>query len=125
MTEAQHTLPGNGPRVRKWILRLVLIAILAAVAAVGLYFALRPPVMPRTEIFSGVYLTVEDLPGGAAGSGRAMIVEVLWDTPGVRLVNRPFSYPVDPGDPASPQYRLTRARLGALPRWGRGPRQHN
>ena len=67
--------------------------------------------MPRTEIFSGVYLTVEDLPGGAAGSGRAMIVEVLWDTPGVRLVNRPFSYPLDPGDPASPQYRL------ALPDW--------
>ena len=95
--EAQNTLPSKGSGARRWIFRLGPDGDPGCgVIAVGLYFALRPPVMARTEIFSGVYLTVEDLPGGAQGSGRAMIVEVLWDTPGVRLVNRPFSYPVDP-----------------------------
>lgn len=63
--------------------------------------------MPRTEIYRGVYLTVEN-----NADGRIMIVEVHFKEPGVRLANRPFSYRVNRNDPRSPHFRL------ALADWG-------
>jgi len=82
---------GRCLRCRRCLKRLVL-ALLAA----GLL-----------EIFKGVFLTVEQLPFGEHGGGRCMIVEVHWDTPGVRLAHREFSWPFASGDPQAPHYKLT------------------
>ncbi len=86
----------------------------AVVGACGLWLhrAFRPPLTERTEIFRGVYLTVEELPRSAHGRGRLMIVEVHWDAPGVRLAGRPYSFAHDPSDRTAPHYRLEFADRG-------------
>jgi len=91
---------------------LAVAAVLAVAAGFALHRAFRPTPMERTEIFRGVYLTVEELPRSAHGSGRVMIVEVHWDAPGVRLAGRPYSFSHDPADPAAPHYRLEYADRG-------------
>ena len=91
----------------RWLKRLSLAAILMALAGTALYYLTRPAPMPRTEIYRGVYLTVESLPDSPHGNGRIMIVEVHWDTPGVTLRNRPYSFA--PFGPSSPHYRLANA----------------
>ena len=91
-----------------------LLIVGGVLAGAGLIYALRAPVTARTEIYNGVFLTVEDVPAGPLGSGRAMIVEVKWDTPGVRLVNRPFTYPFESGDPKAWHYRLEMADWALL-----------
>jgi hypothetical protein len=95
-------------RLIKWLLAC---AVLASVAAAGLWYALRPSTMERTEIFKGVFLTVEQLPSSEHGGGRVMIAEVHWDTPGVELVHRAYTWPLAPENPAAPHYKLT------LPDW--------
>ena len=96
-------------RFRRLLGRVGLLGLALVLVVAGPVFMLRPSVTPRTEIFNGVFLTVEDVPGGQGGSGRVMIVEVKWDTPGVRIANRPFSYALKPDDPNAPQYRLALA----------------
>ena len=96
-------------RSGRWLVWGGLLIVGGLLAGAGLAYALRAPIIARTEIFKGVFLTVGDVPAGPLGSGRVMIVEVKWDTPGVRLVNRPFSYPLKSGDPGAPQYRLALA----------------
>jgi hypothetical protein len=91
---------------RPWLKILMLLSLGAAAFLVGLYFYLRPAPLERTEIFQGVYLTVLDYPKSADGGGRVMIVEVHWDTPGVRLQHRPYDYAFSPDDPTSPHYNL-------------------
>ncbi len=95
--------------LRKWLIRLVLAGVILAVAAFGLFLYLKPPLMPRTEIYRGVFLTVEEVPEGPDGRGRAMIAEIHWETPGIRLAGREYSFPVDPANPITPHYRLVPA----------------
>ncbi|NDV62943.1 hypothetical protein G0Q06_10810 [Puniceicoccales bacterium CK1056] len=99
---------------RRWLKRAIITGLLGALFLVGLYFLLKPGVTDRREIFHGVYLTVEELEQNEQGSGKAMIVEVHWDTPGVKLRHRPFSFEPDPDDPEAPIYRLEPADLGLL-----------
>ncbi len=87
----------------RWILAIGLCT-LAALLIVPV--VLQPQAMERTEIFSGVYLTVRDLPRTSHGSGKVMIAEVHWDTPGVSISNREYDYPVNPADPDAPHYQL-------------------
>ena len=101
-------------RSGRWLVWGGLLIVGSVLAGAGLIYALRAPVTARTEIFNGVFLTVENVPASSRGSGRVMIVEVKWDTPGVRLVNRPFSYPLKTGDPSAPQYRLAMADWSLL-----------
>lgn len=93
-------------RIRRWLIRSLLLGILVAAVVTALALRFRPAAMERTEIFRGVYLTVEDLPATAQGGGKAMIVEVHWDTPGVRLRHRPFSYAFSPENPIATHYDL-------------------
>lgn len=90
---------------------------LAAVAAffVGFLFLVSPPSpTARTQIFRGVYLTVEAPEQTHSNGGKVMIVEAHWDAPGVKLVNRPYSYRDAPADPAASHYRLEWADWGLL-----------
>lgn len=100
--------------LKRWLKRFLILGLVAGLSLVGLYFLLRPGVTDRREIFKGVFLTVEELEDSADGSGRAMIVEVHWDTPGVNLRHRPFSFEPDPNDPEAPIYRLEPADWGLL-----------
>lgn len=54
-----------------------------------LYVFLQPENLVRSEIYRGVYLTVQDIPR-QLGSGKVMIAEIHWDEPGVELYHRPF-----------------------------------
>jgi hypothetical protein len=87
----------------KWVFATLLTFVIALVA---LLLWLRPDTTPRKEIYRGVFLTIEDLHKGSGGSGKAMIIEVHWDTPGVQINNRPYFFPVRTGDPHNPHYRL-------------------
>lgn len=90
--------------------------MLAAVLFCGLagwffYLSFKPELLSRTEIYQGVYLTVEELPQKLEGRGKVMIIEVYWDTPGVRIENRPFDFS-DVGDHSdASHYRLEFADL--------------
>jgi hypothetical protein len=95
--------------IRRWFKRLLLFSVLAGLVAVGLYFMFRPSAMGRTEIFKGIYLTALDLPNDEHGHGKALFIEVHWDTPGVQLVHRPYSFEPNPDDPLHPIYRLEMA----------------
>ena len=89
--------------MRKRLIKYFLpVAFLIACGSLAWYYLHRPPLMERTEIYRGVYLTVDEIPKSPYGSGRIMIVEIHWDTPGIRLQNRPFSYPPRPYNPSSP-----------------------
>lgn len=92
---------------RTWLKILMLLSLGAAALLVGLYFYVRPTPLERTAIFQGVYLTVLDHPRSADGGGRVMIVEVHWDTPGVRLQHRPYDYAFAPDDLTTPHFNLT------------------
>lgn len=81
--------------------------ILLALSLFLLLRAVRPPLLERTEIYRGVHLTV----GQTASGGRSMLVEVAWETPGVKLVHREYSYPFSTENPIAPHYKLT------LPDW--------
>lgn len=87
--------------------RLFILGLTAVGTLAVLYVVFRPAPMARQEIFQGVFLTVEDLAGSDQGTGRIVIAEIHWDTPGVRLVHRDFDKAFSPQDPASPHYRLT------------------
>jgi hypothetical protein len=95
--------------IRRWIKRLSAALLLILLGALLLHWFLLPPAMERTEIYKGVFMTVESLPQSEHGGGRVMIVEVHWDTPGVRISNRSYDYEVDPDDMDSPHYRLAYA----------------
>ena len=92
--------------ISKWVFA-TLLTIVITFAALLLW--LRPDTTPRREIYRGVFLTIEELQKGPGGSGKAMIIEVHWDTPGIQINNRPYSFPVRTGDPHSPHYRLALA----------------
>lgn len=101
-------------KFRRCIKRLLVAGLLAAAAAVGLYFLLRPGTLGRTEIFKGVYMTALDQPRDSHGHGKALFIEVHWDEPGVRLAHRPFSFEPDLTDPLHPVYRLEMADWALL-----------
>lgn len=82
---------------------------LLGLACFALLWLLRPRVQPRTEIFKGIFLAVEETSGG-----RLMIAEVHWDTPGVRIANRQYSFPIETDNPASPHYRTALADWALL-----------
>lgn len=79
-------------RVR-WKPLLVLAAICLSPAALLLGYMRwkRPPLMPPTEIYRGVYMEVRRLPHQYDGSGRVMIIEAHLDVPGVQLQIRPLT----------------------------------
>lgn len=90
----------------KWLVAVGIPAVLAGLSVLLLARHYRAAPMERTEIYHGVYLRVEQLPDTPEGSGRLMVVEVHWDTPGVELRNRNYSYAVNP---LNPHYRLANA----------------
>ena len=98
-------------RWRRIFFGLLAILVLCFIAAAFLHFTYRPAPISRTEIYKGVFLTVDELPKSSEGSGKVMIVEVHWDTPGVRIANRPFDYQFSPENPISPHYDLEFADL--------------
>lgn len=100
--------------VGRWIKRSLVAVIATGLLAVGLYQFYRPAPTSRTEIFKGIFLTVEDLPKSEHGQGRVMIVEVHWDTPGVKLSHRDFLGIHSPDDPHAPHFRLTLADWALL-----------
>jgi len=77
----------------------------------GLSLIVRPSALEKTEIFDGVFLTVEDYPRGGPVRGRVMIAEIHWDTPGIELAHRDFSYPIIPSDRKAPHFRTIPADL--------------
>lgn len=82
------------------------------IGAAGIFFSIhQPQIQSRSEIYNGVHLTVEEVKRGLDGEGKLMLVEVFWDTPGIRIENRRFDYPVDPEDPSTPHYKLEFADL--------------
>jgi hypothetical protein len=100
----------------KRLLKLLLAtSLVVTVASFALYWFHRPSPLERTEIYRGVYLTVEELPESRQGSGHVMIAEIHWETPGVVLRNRPYTYSPRPShpdgsfDPSAPHYRLANA----------------
>lgn len=101
-------------RIARCLKLTVMTIIVLAMLLVVTYHSLRPDVSDRREIFSGVFLTVEETAQPDHGSGRIMIVEVYWDTPGIEIHNRPFSYPIATDDPQSPHFRLTNADWALL-----------
>ncbi|MEX0323062.1 MAG: hypothetical protein AB3N63_12940 [Puniceicoccaceae bacterium] len=91
----------------------LIAALLLCLVVVGfLHYTYRPAPLSRTEIYKGVFLTVDELPKSSEGRGKMMVVEVHWDTPGVRIANRPFDYQFSPENPISPHYDLEFADLG-------------
>lgn len=80
--------------------------VLGLGVAVFLLAHRTPDAQARTEIYQGVYLTVEDLPDTDEARGKVMIIEVHWDTPGVRIENRPFDFDVRSDDPIGAHYKL-------------------
>jgi hypothetical protein len=93
---------------------MAVIAGLALLCAFSLFWILRPSVMDRREIYRGVFLTVEKVRQQEHGSGRVMIIEVHWDTPGVSFANRRFDFPIDPANQDNPHYRLAYADWALL-----------
>jgi len=88
-------------KFRRWIVRLFLLSLLPLLLALLLILLLRPSPMERTEIYRGIFLTVEQLPDGIG-----MIAEVHWDTPGVRIEQRPFDFAFSPDNPVSNHFTL-------------------
>ncbi len=84
------------------------LGALLIIVTLGLFLLVgtRPAEQSRTEIFKGVFLTVEDWPKSYDGEGAVMIVEVHWETPGIRIANRPFDYAINADDSVSPHYNL-------------------
>ena len=105
-------------RVKRWSIVCASLSGFVLLILVFLYFWLRPSVMPRTEIFEGVFLTVEELPKTSLGSGRTMILEVHWRNPGVRLEHREYDYPVHRDIRSTPHFNLTFADWAL---WRHGP----
>ncbi len=93
-------------RWRRIFFGLFSILVLIGLAGFFLHLAYRPVTQSRTEIYKGVFMTVDELPKSSEGSGKVLIVEVHWDTPGVRIANRPFDYRFSPENPISPHYDL-------------------
>lgn len=98
-------------RWRRILFGLFSLILLCALALAFLHLTYKPVSQSRTEIYRGVFLTVEELPKSPEGSGKVMIVEVHWDTPGIRIENRPFDYQFGPENPISPHYDLEFADL--------------
>jgi hypothetical protein len=96
-------------RIKRFLKRFLFLGLALLWGCILLYWILRPGLMDRTEIFRGVFLTVDSIQKEADGSGRVMIVEVHWDTPGIRFANRSFDFELDPSNPESPHYRLAYA----------------
>ena len=94
-------------RAGKRIRRLTLVICLLVLAGLALRWYLRPAIQESSEIFRGIYLTVEDIHGEDGSNGRMMLVAIHWDTPGIELAGRAFDFPPDPSDPTAPHYRLT------------------
>ena len=92
--------------LKRILLVLFATMLLILSGAVFLYFNHNPDLQPRTEIYRGVYLTVENLTKSGEGDGKIMIVEVHWDTPGVQIANRQFDYPIETNDSAGSHYDL-------------------
>ena len=103
--------------LRKWVKRSLLAGFGLLGALLGAWFLLSPGAMPRKEIYRGVYLTVEGVPS-PHGDGNIMVLEIHWDTPGVHLHHRSFSFDVNPTlEPvmiSEPVYRLCDADWALL-----------
>ena len=91
---------------RRILFGFIATFILGVSVAVLILAHRTPGAQVRTEIYQGVYLTVEDLPETNEARGKVMIVEVHWDTPGVRIENRPFDFDVRSDDPTGAHYKL-------------------
>ncbi|NQY12394.1 MAG: hypothetical protein HRT81_00845 [Henriciella sp.] len=91
---------------RRILFGFVATFILGVSVAIFVLAHRTPDAQVRTEIYRGVYLTVEDLPETHEARGKVMIVEVHWDTPGVRIENRPFDFDVRSDDPTGAHYKL-------------------
>ena len=94
-------------RIKRWIKRSFILGLIVAALVTAIVFIYRPAPMERTEIFKGVYLTVESVSGTLMGNGRAMIVEVHWKTPGVVVEHRQFDYEFSPDNPRTPHFNLS------------------
>lgn len=92
--------------MRRLLFLLLGAALLPTVALLFLFFLLKPSARPSLEIYHGVFLTVEELEDGIDGAGAMMLIEVHWDTPGVRIENRAFDYQVNSNDDAGHHYDL-------------------
>jgi len=93
-------------KFRRWMIRMFLLALIPVILGILFVFLLRPSLLERTEIYKGVYLTVEELP-----DGRAMIAEVHWETPGVQIGQRDYDFEFSPDNSHSPHFRLTLADM--------------
>ena len=93
-------------RTRRFRGLLIVAGLFSGLAMLAVY-AWSLPDTSRTEIYQGVYLTIEKLPN----DGSVMIVEAHWDQHGVEIHNRDFSFPVKTGDPKGPHYTLAYADL--------------
>jgi len=101
-------------RIWRWIKRLLISALILGAGCAALYWILLPDLIERTEIYKGVFLKVEDIKNSDGESSRVMMVEIHWDTHGVSIANRDFSYPVDSDDPEQPHYKLSYADFALI-----------
>lgn len=76
--------------IMRMLIVILAVGLLVAIGFWVFFFVyLKPDNLIRQEIYRGVYLTVEDIPG-QYGKGKVMIAEIHWDEPGVELYFRPF-----------------------------------
>ncbi len=95
--------PQDQKRKPARFLKALVLLVLADIVLVGLvvgvaWWLTRPQPFPRTEIFRGVFLTMEPVNGtaevaenGDRSGGMVVMIEAHWGTEGVRLANRELS----------------------------------
>ena len=86
MKQSSHSA---GKIVKALVVTLSGVATLGLLLWVVMFVVLRPKNVYREEIYSGVFLTVEDIPP-SYGEGKVMIAEIHLSKPGVELFFSPF-----------------------------------
>lgn len=92
---------------------LLFMSVVGCILSVA-HQVLKPDLSSAKEIYKGVYLTVENIDGEDGDRSRVMMIQVQWDTPGIEIYNRKFSYPIDPDNAEQFHYRLSYADYALL-----------
>lgn len=101
-------------KIKKLNMRALVLLSTLGLTLSAAHQLLKPDLSNATEIYKGVYLTVEDIDGHDGYKSRVMMTKIQWETPGIEIYNRDFSYPVDPNNSEQFHYRLTFADYALL-----------
>lgn len=96
-------------RIKKLMMRAVILMCALGLTLSVVHQLLKPNLLNAKEIYKGVYLTIEDIDDQGGDKSRVMMTKIQWDTPGLEIYNRKFSYPVDSDNSEQFHYRLSYA----------------